>query len=90
MICAASIVYCCLIIKFLHALLSELDQIGVITEKFGNMHGKHMYVRGDMVCLVDGCEVFHPLLSILSKTLCLIFGEILSLKCFVKVKKILP
>ena len=79
-----------LIIKFLHALLSELDQIGVITEKFGNMHGQHMYVRGDMSCLVDGCEVFHPLFNTLSKTLCFSLGEIPSLKSFVKVKNIPP
>ena len=63
MICVASIV-CRLIIKFLHALLSELDQIGVITEI--RKHAWPAHVSGDSR-LVDGCEVFHPLFSILSK-----------------------
>jgi hypothetical protein len=67
----------CLIVEFLHALLSELDQVGVITEKLRHMHSQHMYVGCDMPGLVDGCEIFHPLFSIFSKTLCFSLGEIL-------------
>ena len=80
MICAASIVYCCLIVKLFHTLLSELYQIGVVAEKFGHMHGQYVYVRGDMSCLIDGCEIYHPLFSILSKTHCFSLCEICSLK----------
>ena len=69
MICTACIVNCCLIVKFLHTLLGELDHVRVITEKLRHMHGQHMYVGCDMPGLVDGCEIFHPLFSIFSKTL---------------------
>ena len=58
-----------LVVKFLHTLLGELDQVRVITEKLRHMHGQHMYVGCDMPGLVDGCEIFHPLFSIFSKTL---------------------
>ncbi len=52
MVPSAKVVNCC-VIWFLQSLLRKLGQITVQR----NVHSKCMYVRGDMLCLINQTEV---------------------------------